>query len=93
MTNRELTHSVLRARAIVQELDIRKPSEIWLEEIAFHYGALVRYEQLQGAEGRLVRLGSRAVIRVRQDIPELGRRRFVIAHELGHWLGQVPYSV
>jgi hypothetical protein len=33
-----------------------------------------------------VRLGDRGVIRVRQDIPELGRRRFVIAHELGHLL-------
>ena len=86
MTARELTDAMLRARAVIGELRIRKPAEILLDEIAFACGAIVRYEALGGADGRLVRVGDRAVIRVRDDIPELGRRRFVIAHELGHLL-------
>lgn len=81
-----MTDAVLRARRVIAELQIQRPSEILIEEIAFAQGAIVRHEPLAGADGRLVRLGDHGVIRVRQDIPELGRRRFVIAHELGHLL-------
>ena len=86
MSGRELTEPVIRARSVISGLQIRKPAEILIEEIAFAFGAIVRYEPLAGADGRLVRLGDRGVIRIREDIPELGRRRFVIAHELGHLL-------
>jgi|SoiMethySBSTD1v2_1073268.scaffolds.fasta_scaffold98836_4 Zn-dependent peptidase ImmA (M78 family) len=86
MTGRELTDAVLCARGVIAGLHIQKPAEILIEEIAFAHGAIVRYEALAGADGRLVRLGDRGVIRVRGDIPESGRRRFVIAHELGHLL-------
>jgi len=86
MTGRELTDAVLCARGVIAGLHIQKPGEILIEEIAFAQGAIVRYEALAGADGRLVRLGERGVIRVRHDIPESGRRRFVIAHELGHLL-------
>lgn len=84
--SRELSTPVLRARAIISDLRIQSASEILIEEIAFACGAIVRYELLAGADGRLVRLGNRGVIRVRDDIPEPGRRRFIIAHELGHLL-------
>jgi Zn-dependent peptidase ImmA (M78 family) len=86
MSGRELTEPVLRARGVIAALQIQKPAEIFIEEIAFAMGVIVRYEALDGADGRLVRLGDRGVIRVRSDIPEPGRRRFVIAHELGHLL-------
>lgn len=86
MNGRELTDAVLSARRVIAALQIRKPGEILIEEIAFSQGAVVRYEPLAGADGRLVRFGDRGVIRVRDDIPEPGRRRFVIAHELGHLL-------
>lgn len=84
MSGRELTEAMLRARGVIATLQIQTPAEILIEEIAFALGAIVRYEPLVGADGRLVRLGDRGVIRVRDDIPEPGRRRFVIAHELGH---------
>jgi hypothetical protein len=86
MTGREVADPVLRARGVIAALHIEGPAEILIEEIAFELGAIVRYEPLDGSDGRLVRLGDRGVIRVRDDIPELGRRRFVIAHELGHLL-------
>jgi hypothetical protein len=40
---------------------------------------------LSRAEARLVRLGNVGRIRVQEGIPEIGRRRFAIGHELGHW--------
>ena len=86
MAGRELTDPLLAARRIITELRIREPAEILIEEIAFTYGAFVREDALAGADGRLVRFGDRGVIRVKADIPEAGRRRFVIAHELGHFM-------
>jgi hypothetical protein len=86
MTPRELTEPVLQARALLDRLHVESPSEILVEEMACSQGAMVVWKPLKGADGRLLRLGRRAVIRVRDDIPELGRRRFVIAHELGHLL-------
>jgi hypothetical protein len=36
-------------------------------------------------EARLIRQGEKGLIRVKAGLPEAGRRRFAIAHELGHW--------
>ena len=46
---------------------------------------LVREGALSGSEAYLIRKGNKGIIRVRKDIPEAGRKRFAIAHELGHW--------
>ena len=48
-------------------------------------GVLVTIGPLMGAEARLVRDSERGLIRVREGIPERGRERMAIAHELGHW--------
>jgi Zn-dependent peptidase ImmA (M78 family) len=74
-----------RAKEIVKDLSIEEPSHIDLEAIAFHLGAVVKQELMTGADGRLATLGSQGLITVREDIPEEGRKRFVMAHELGHY--------
>jgi len=48
-------------------------------------GVLVREGGLEGADARLLRSGDKGIIRVNSNIRELGRRRFAMAHELGHW--------
>ena len=62
------------------------PKELVLEDLAFAMGVLVMEGRLDGAEARLLRKGSRGIMRVKADIPEPGHKRFAIAHELGHWL-------
>jgi Zn-dependent peptidase ImmA (M78 family) len=47
-------------------------------------GALVRDENLNGAEARLVIFGDRAIISASTHIIEPLQRRFAIAHEIGH---------
>lgn len=77
--------STLRpAERHLKELGIRKPSQINLEAIAFHAGALVKYRPLNGCEARILGVGDKAVITVdNRTIP--ARQRFSTAHELGHW--------
>jgi len=79
----------IAARAAAYELinlfAIEKPEEIVVEDIAMARGVLVIEDQLDGAEARLIRKGNRGIIRVKTDITEIGRKRFAVAHDLGHW--------
>jgi IrrE N-terminal-like domain len=72
------------ATSLLRELGITQPSEISVDDIAWMRRALVRDEDLKGAEARLVTFGNRAIISVSTAIIETGRRRFAIAHEIGH---------
>lgn len=48
-------------------------------------GVCVREGGLEGADARLLRSGDKGIIRVNSRIREVGRKRFAMAHELGHW--------
>lgn len=75
-----LTH----AERLLQELGITEPDEIDLDAIAFHVGARVHYRPLEGCEARIIGAGDQAIITVKAD-SHPRRKRFSIAHELGHW--------
>lgn len=74
-----------RARLVSRELNLTRPEQIVLEDIAMARGVYVTEGRLDGAEARLLRQGARGLIRVKADLPEEGRKRFAVAHELGHW--------
>jgi Zn-dependent peptidase ImmA (M78 family) len=75
----------LAAEKLIDFYGIRSASDIRLEEIAMDRGVFVHRGSLSGMDGFLLRKGNRGFIRVRDSIPTLGQRRFVIGHELGHW--------
>jgi hypothetical protein len=76
----------LKAREIVNRLKISKPSDLSIEDIAWNQGALVIEGGLGGCDARLVHTPgiSPAILRVRKHLSPPGKRRFAIAHELGH---------
>lgn len=74
-----------RAEEIIKNLQIREPAEIQVVEIAMERGAFVRERHLDGSEARLIRKGGLGIITVNSGISEEGRKRFAIAHELGHF--------
>lgn len=77
--------SVARAREVLKDLDIQEPDEIDVSRIAAYYGVEVREEPLTGMDGRIVRNETSAIVTVRESIPFAPQKRFVIAHELGHF--------
>lgn len=77
--------AIHKAREIIKYLCIEDASHIDIVSIAFTRGAIVKDELMKGADGRLAALGSSGFITVREDIPEEGKKRFIIAHELGHY--------
>jgi Zn-dependent peptidase ImmA (M78 family) len=74
------------AQRIIEKLGISKPQDLEnLELIAWERGALVLNDKLEGAEARLAAVSQRAIITVSCAVKDVRRRRFSIAHELGHW--------
>ena len=63
---------------------IKHPEDINVELIAKLCGAKVRDCTFSGAEARLVRVGTKAIISISDAVREVSRRRFDIAHEIGH---------
>jgi Zn-dependent peptidase ImmA (M78 family) len=72
------------AERMLLDLGISDPKEIDLDAIAWTRGAVVNYRPIDGCEATIVGSKRRAVISINtRSIPE--RRRFSLAHELGHW--------
>jgi hypothetical protein len=72
------------AERLLQNLGIVEPQEIDLEAIAFHLGARVRYRKLEGCEARIIGCNDAAIITIDEDCSHR-RKRFSLAHEIGHW--------
>lgn len=79
------TLSVAKAREILAHLQIQDADEIEVEKIAAYYGVETQEEPLEGMDGRIVRDDKSAIITVRESIQYVQQKRFVIAHELGHF--------
>jgi Zn-dependent peptidase ImmA (M78 family) len=62
------------------------PSDLTLEEIAGVLGILIKDEQIQGSEGRILMKGQSAIITISSDITKPGRINFILGHEIGHFL-------
>jgi len=73
------------ARRIIEKLEIKEPSEIKVTLIAENRGATVVESHLTSSEGRMVRRGRKGKITVPANERNVGRKRFSIGHELGHF--------
>lgn len=79
-----MSRSVTRAELCLLGLGVTDPREIDVRAIAHEAGAAVRIRKLTRCEARIVGNDDHAIISVSEDSgPQ--RRRFSIAHELGHW--------
>lgn len=84
MLEMRLRTSREEARKLHVRLGVRKPEHIDPVDAARALGIEVVSGHLFEATARIFRAGSRATIRVSDRIVHPGRRRFSIAHELGH---------
>jgi Zn-dependent peptidase ImmA (M78 family) len=72
------------AERLLQSLGVTEPNEIDLEAIAHSVNAKVRFRNLEGCEARIVGTTDAAIITIHSGSTSR-RKRFSIAHELGHW--------
>src|ERR1043166_4148878 len=88
--------NLIRAQGAAFRLNKRfavtQPGELDLEAAAMALGVLVFVGRLDGAAARLVRQGSKGIIRISDRITVSGGQRFAAAHEIGHWEMHGEYS-
>lgn len=72
------------ALRVLAEHGMTRPEDIDLDVIAAAMRATITYDDLDGASGRVMRIGPHARIRISNRIQDPGARRFIGGHELGH---------
>lgn len=77
--------AIHRAKEIVDQLNIENASHIDIEAIAMKRGVIITEGPLKNADGRLAVIKDRGLITIRETIKEQVKKRFVMAHELGHY--------
>jgi hypothetical protein len=79
--------SAAYARQLLKKFKVREPKDIDLGRIAADLKITIEEEQLEGCDGMLqMRVEpKRGIITVKKSIRELGQKRFIIAHEIGHY--------
>ena len=73
------------ANRLLESYGICRPADIRIEDIAWDLGIEIEVDRLPKARGHLVRKCNTGIITISDAISDEGERRFVIAHELGHW--------
>jgi len=74
------------ARALLARFNITKAVDLY--ELADKIGLRIREVDARSFEGALVRVWNKpnGIIAVRRNVREIGRKRFTIAHEMGHYI-------
>src|SRR5579862_6826433 len=72
------------AEETLRELGVNDAKDIDIVAIAWCLGARVKFRPLDGCEARITGRGDEAIITVNSRSSSR-RRRFSVAHELGHW--------
>ena len=73
------------AKKIINYYGITDPAEIDIYAIAIDRNLFIWNKKIDGSQGRLICRGEKGVITVDSSIQVEARRRFVVAHELGHF--------
>lgn len=79
-----LSRSSVYASAVREELNLSGPVDLFA--VAERFRLSIRELDLRGCDGALLRAStdSRGIVAVKRSIREYGRKRFTVAHEIGH---------
>lgn len=77
---------IATAIALHNSLGWTKPTDFTLDEIALSLGIIIKQVPIVGSEGRILMKRDTGIISVNNGITHSGKRNFVIAHEIGHFL-------
>lgn len=74
------------AQKVITDLFIKTPDDLDLEGIINFYGGYYQEKPMTGADGRIIFKGNKIIVSINSQIPYAPKKRFVVAHELGHLL-------
>ena len=79
-----LNKSQMAAIELLNSLGWSKPGELSLNEIALASSAYVKESDLEGSDGRILMNGDNAIITIDSKVNFEPRKKFILAHEIGH---------
>ncbi len=79
-----LNKAQIAANELLNSLGWSKPGDLNLNEIAFASNAYVKECDLEGSEGRILMNGDNAIISIDSKVGFESRKKFILAHEIGH---------
>ncbi|MFW5803634.1 MAG: ImmA/IrrE family metallo-endopeptidase [bacterium] len=74
------------AASILNDFGISEPQNVEIEDIAYALKIPIRYVDLGGCEGRIIHKKGQSIITVNRSTEFESRKRFTLAHEIGHYL-------
>ncbi|SRR5581483_47271 len=83
--NLNLTLAELKAKEVLRACGLVTPIGIEMEEVILGRGAFYEEKPLVGKEGEMVSTNGKSFISVNSNSKPEQRRRFIAAHELGHY--------
>jgi len=75
-----------KARNLLDTVGWCAPGDLSMEEIILSQGLFIKEQKMDGSEGRIVMNELFGIITVNNNIRQLSRKRFTLAHELGHYM-------
>ena len=73
-----------KAKALLEEIGFDEITDIPMDIFVAGLGATLIEESLPNSDGKIIRGNTKTLIKVNSDIQFEERRRFTIAHEVGH---------
>lgn len=75
---------VITAKKLLNDLGIEDPALIDIEDLIVYHDGIVKEVPLNNCDGRMIMKHGRSIVSVNSAIEYPQKRRFVLAHELGH---------
>jgi Zn-dependent peptidase ImmA (M78 family) len=80
-----MSKAISAVKQIYDECGITDPLQLPIEVIINSKNIIIKEEQIDGAEGRILMNENSGIITVNSSIDYLPKKRFILAHELGHF--------
>lgn len=72
------------AKYVLESLGIDDPAQMDIEDLIVFYDGIVKHKPMSSCDGRMVMKNGRSIVTINSDIEFPQKKRFVLAHELGH---------
>jgi Zn-dependent peptidase ImmA (M78 family) len=80
-----INKGAIAAQRLINEFGIEHPNDFTIEELIHARDIILEEKRISNSDGRIVFGKLKSKISVNSNIKYVGRRRFTLAHELGHF--------
>jgi len=80
-----INKGAIAAQRLIDEFGIEHPNDFTIEELIHARDIILEEKKISNSDGRIVFGKSKTKISINSNIKYVGRRRFTLAHELGHF--------